>query len=392
MPDNMLPEKHFPLQNLQLERTDLYTFEGDKSKPLLLFGLRGPGGMNCLWPVIELLAGEGYTTDLLIDSAAKRILETKNHQFAKQPSESPLKRIMETKPAVAVTEFSAGGGTAFPISWTEKSYNVPTVWVEDYPGVPSNFYPESLKIDPTYLCVINEATRQMAIKKRQRMNPDNIVVTGHPDYDKYAYINKDKIRKETREKLQVTDDEFLIVFSGLLQPNTSEILEQLVGSLNSLQTQKKLTLLLSKHPRDTFPEEEYDRILAPFRGKVLKQSVISSDEIGFASDLLIAPGASTEAIKSAYRRVPSVIVFTPDDASGLNNDNLPINLRSGAGEGVFSYEDLGATLHKMINDEEARQSQIRKMAESFSSDGRSAQRVASVIKRAAQIHLKETPY
>jgi len=48
MPDNMLPEKHFPLQNLELERSDFYTFEGDKSKPLVLFGLRGPGGHELL--------------------------------------------------------------------------------------------------------------------------------------------------------------------------------------------------------------------------------------------------------------------------------------------------------------------------------------------------------
>lgn len=377
-----LPEHAFPLQDKELERTDLYTSSGDTTKPLILFGLRGPGGMNCLWPVVETLQRQNYPIDLLIDSAAKRILETKNPSFTKQPEESPLERIMEIHPAVAVTEFSAAGGAAFPISWTENSYNVPTVWVEDYPGVPSNFYPESLKINPTYLCVINEATRQMAIRKRPNMDPDHIVVTGHPDYDKYASIDKDKIRNETREKLQVAGDEFLIVFSGLLRPETSEVLKHLVESLNSLQTQKKLTLLLSKHPRDTFPEDEYDRILSSFRGKVLKQGAVSSDEIGFAGDLLIAPGASTEAIKSAYRRVPSMIVFSEGEANALTNDNLPINLRSGASEGVFSYEDLGGSLDKMINDEEAKQLQIKKMAENLNSDGRSVERVTEVIKKA----------
>lgn len=127
MTEQKLPERAFPLQNYELERTDFYRFEGDKSQPLILFGLRGPGGMNCLWPVIEVLKKENYPIDLLIDSAAKRILGTKNSDFIKQPSESPLKRIMETKPAVAITEFSADEGTALAVTWSEESFGVPTV-------------------------------------------------------------------------------------------------------------------------------------------------------------------------------------------------------------------------------------------------------------------------
>ena len=386
MPDNMLPEKHFPLQNLELERTDFYTFEGDKSKPLILFGLRGPGGMNCLWPAVKLLKDEGYPTDLLIDSAAKRILETKNHQFTKELSESPLKRIMEAKPAVAVSEFSADAGTALTVTWSEESYGVPVVWVEDYPDVLGSYtdlYESSMRINPDYLCVMSAATRDLAIKRRPTMDTSRIIVTGHPDYDKYANVNREEVRKETREKLGVGEEDFLIVYSGLLPPQTPEVLEHLVENLNHSETKKNLVLLLSKHPRDMHPEQEYDKILANFKGRIMKQGEISSDDIGFACDLLIAPRPSTQVLKSAYRRVPSMFVFTETDATQLTNDRLPITLRVGASEGVFNYQDLKNGLGKLINDNNYREQLIAKMAQHFNSDGHSAERVVKVIKKAA---------
>src|SRR3989344_1881810 len=386
MPDSMLPEKHFPLQNLELERTDFYTFEGDKSKPLLLFGLRGPGGMNCLWPVVELLRGEGYPTDLLIDSAAKRILETKNRQFTKQPAESPLKRIMETKPAVAVSEFSADAGTALTVTWSEESYGVPVVWVEDYPDVLGSYadlYDSSMRINPDYLCVISEATRDLAIKRRPTMDPSKIIITGHSDYDKYSNIDREIARNETRKKLDINEQDFLIVYSGLLPPQTPEVLEHLVETLNQSNIQQDLVLLLSRHPRDMHPEQEYDNVLANFKGRAMKQGEISSDDIGFACDLLIAPGPSTEVLKSAYRRVPSMFIFTEADAAQLSNDRLPITLRVGASEGVFDYQDLKNGLQRVIGDKPYRDQLIGKMERYFNSDGHSAQRVAEVIKKAA---------
>ena len=384
--EGKLPEKHFPLQNLELERTDFYTFEGDKSKPLILFGLRGPGGMNCLWPVVELLRDEDYPTDLLIDSAAKRILETKNHRFTKQPSESPLRRIMEAKPAVAVSEFSADAGTALTVTWSEESYGVPVVWVEDYPDVLGSYadlYDSSMRINPDYLCVISEATRDLAIKRRPTMDPSKIIITGHSDYDKYSNIDREIARNETRKKLDINEQDFLIVYSGLLPPQTPEVLEHLVETLNQSNIQQDLVLLLSRHPRDMHPEQEYDNVLANFKGRAMKQGEISSDDIGFACDLLIAPGPSTEVLKSAYRRVPSMFIFTEADAAQLSNDRLPITLRVGASEGVFDYQDLKNGLQRLIGDKTYRDQLIGKMERYFNSDGHSAQRVAEVIKKAA---------
>jgi len=342
--------------------------------------------MNCLWPVVELLRDEGYPEDLLIDSAAKRILETKNHQFTKEPSESPLKRIMEAKPAVAVSEFSADAGTALIVTWSEESYGVPVIWVEDYPDVLGhyvNLNDSSMRINPDYLCVMSDATRDLAIKRRPTMDISRIIVTGHPDYDKYANVDREEVRKETREKLGVGEEDFLIVYSGLLPPQTPEVLEHLVKNLNQLDDQRNLVLLLSRHPRDMHPEQKYDKVLANFKGKVIKQGEISSDDIGLACDLLIAPGPSTEALKSAYRRIPSMFVFTETDAAQLTNDRLPITLRVGASEGVFDYQDLKNGLQRLIGDKTYRDQLIGKMELYFNSDGHSAERVVEVIKKAA---------
>ena len=241
-----------------------------------------------------------------------------------------------------------------------------------------------MRINPDYICVISEATKDLAIKRRPTMDASRIIVTGHPDYDKYSTIDGEKVRKETRQKLSIDEDDFLIVYSGLLPPQTPEVLEHLVENLSRLDTQQNLILLLSPHPRDTHPEQEYDKVLANFKGKVLKQGgVSSSDDIGFACDLLIAPGPSTEALKSAYRRVPSMFVFTEADAAQLTNDRLPITLRVGASEGVFDYQDLKTALQKLINNSTYREQLIRKMRQYFNTDGHSAERVAEVVKRAA---------
>lgn len=383
MPDSMLPEKHFPLQNLELERTDLYSFGGDKSKPLLLFGLRGPGGMNCLWPVIEVLEKEQYPMDLLIDSAAKGILQSQNSEFHPQPSESPLKRIMGTKPAVAVTEFSAGGGAALPISWTEKSYNVPIIWIEDFPGQPSSYDAQSLKLNPNFLCVINQFTKQIHRKLRPTMDPENIIVTGHPDFDKYASINPEEVKERTRKLIGVNNGEFLVVYSGQLPPETPDILEHLVDSLNKIETDGELVLLFSRHPRDTSSEETYENILNKFKGKIASQGKISSDDIGFAADLLVTM-TSTEGLKSAYRKVPSIHVMPKELIGEVVSDLVPLPVQTGASLGVFSYPDLTEAVEKSINDHNFRNRQIENMSLYFNSDGNAAQRVAEVIKGAAK--------
>ena len=382
MPNNMLPENHFPLQDLELERTDLYTLEGDESKPLLLFGLRGPGGMNCLWPVIKIVKREHYPVDLLIDSVAKRILKSQDSGFLEQQPESPLKRIMEIKPAAAVTEFSADGCTALALEWSEQSYKVPTVCVEDFPGTTSG-NPEYLRINPTYLCVQNETARRIAIKHRPSMNPENIVVTGHPDFDKYASINSEKVKEQTRKGIGVETDDFLVVYSGQLPPETPDILDHLVDGLNEVRTDKKLVLLFSRHPRDTLAEESYQNILKRFKGKIVSQGKIPSDDIGFASDLL-ATMTSTEGLKSAYRRVPSIHIMPRELIGNINQDFVPLPVQSTVSQGIYSYSELTEALERNINDQNFRYSQIESMKQQFVSDGKAAQRVADVIKRAAK--------
>lgn len=382
MPDNMLPEKHFPLQDLELERTDLYTFQGDRSKPLLLFGLRGPGGINCLWPVIEVLKGEQYPIDLLIDSAAKRILKSQDSGFSEQQPESPLKRIMEIKPAVAVTEFSAGGGVALALEWSEQSHQVPTVCVEDFPGTTSR-NPEYLRINPTFLCVQNETARRIAIKRRPSMNPDRIIVTGHPDFDKYAQIDPEEVKERTRKLLGVGNDEFLVVYSGQLPPETPDILKHLVNSLNAVTTDKKIVLLFSRHPRDTSDGKTYQDILKEFEGRVISNGTTFSDDAGFAADLLVTM-TSTEGLKSAYRRVPSIHVMPEELIGKVDPDFIPVPVQAESSLGVFSYSGLTEAVERSINDQNFRSRQIENMNQHFISDGNAAQRVAEVIKRAAE--------
>lgn len=380
--ENKLSERAFPLQNPELERTDLYTFYGDESKPSVLIGLRGPGGINYLWPVIEILEKENYPMDLLIDSVAKRIFKTKKSEFIEQPLESPLKRIMEIKPSIAVTEFSADGGVALPIEWSEQSFNIPTVCVEDFPGGTSDTS-EFLRINPTYLCVLNETAKQMAIKKRPKMNPDNIIITGHPDFDKYHNIDKEKIRKETREKLGVEEEEFLVIYSGQLPPQTPDVLEHIIDSLNQVLTDKKLVLLFSRHPRDLTEEKIYEDILKRFNGKIVKQDKISSDEIGLSCDLLLTIN-STEGLKSAFRRVPSVHILPQELLGEISEDGIPLPVLAGASTGVFSYTNLTQSLENSINDEGLRKQQLEKSVRGFKTDGLAASRVANVIKKASQ--------
>lgn len=375
-----LPEKHFPLQDPELERTDLYYFEGDKQKPMILFGLRGPGGFDCLWPVILQLQGDDYPLDLLIDSRAKERLLKRKSNFKKLPEGSPLKRIMELEPSVVVTEFSADDGLGLVLEWSEKGYGVPVVCVEDYPG--STATAGSLKIDPDFLCVFDERTKGITEINRPGMSPGSIVATGNPAFDEYLNINPQILRKVGRERCGVSDEEFLIVFAGQLPPQTPQMLNHVVEELNNTFG-KSFVFLFAKHPRDTNSRGFYERLLGKFQGRVIFQEEVD-ERTGHGCDLLITM-TSTQALRSCFRRVPLVQILPKELNLGLDyspSDYPPLAVVTKAAFVCNSFENLGETLKEAILDKVKRQERVEIMEREFLTDGKNTQRVVEVIKGA----------
>lgn len=208
-------------------------------------------------------------------------------------------------------------------------------------------------------------------------------MTGHPDYDRYHEIDGAKVREETRQKLGVDKNQFLIVYSGLLPPETTETLDHLTKELNKVDSEKEIVLLLSKHPRDTFPEEDYKRILGQFKGKVLMQGKFTSDQICYACDLLIAPGPSTEGLKAGYRGIPSLHIMTHDLYGDYPNEKIPLPVQAGASGFVEDFPQLYLELEKAVKFEDFRNKLVENARREFSTDGKAVERVAEVIKKAA---------
>jgi hypothetical protein len=227
-------------------------------------------------------------------------------------------------------------------------------------------------------------------KRRLDMHPNRIAVTGSPIFDEYAGANHEERREQARTKLEVSSNEFVVLFSGQNPPATPIALRQTVDALNAMKKTKALVLLFSRHPRDT--ATDYSHILSTFGGRVEYQSErgLSTEEAGYAADLLVSTH-STEALKSMHRGVPTLhigihkdLVRTPD----YNQfEQPPFPVQADASFWVSDGDDAEESARvftEAVENDGKRQRILLKAREAIKinkedPDGRSAERVAAQI-------------
>ena len=396
-----LPRDKFELQNWPLERTDLFCHIGKgKNRPRILSSLRDPGEANALIPVFEKLA-EGCDLFVMADSRGKEILERSELNFlkAKKPTvekddlRDPLLRIASIKADLILTGFSMIPGSELALTANAQYDHVPVIWVEDYPGdifVHCNRREALKRLVPDYFCVVNDWAKRKELENRPDYDPDKIIVTGQPSFDRFAYEDREGIKRRVRETLGIAKDEKFIVYIGTTTEIVSpETLKFLIKGLKDCGL-ADYKLAVRRHPRDVNSKEAYEGVYQEISTKVVDTTMFTTSEVGIAADLVVSTG-STEAVAAVYRGIPSLHIYIREmlekhrDKGDYFLGPPPEVVEDESAPVVYKEDEIGPILKKIFFDEDY-QAELKKKMDRWQTDGHATDRVVNLVLRTARDH------
>ncbi|MDP3724701.1 MAG: hypothetical protein Q8R11_03670 [bacterium] len=385
-----LPEHHFPLQDLELERTDLYlSWKPKENAPFILIGARDPGGANALLPVLRSLLQSECQVGVLTDSKAKEMLSTKLPDFFSYHNLDPLRQVASMRPdAVVVGLTSFQPGIEMTLTANAAIDGIPVVWVEDYPGCIFPHYRDIQTVPwllPDVLCVANEWAKQRELDANPTFSPEKVIVTGLPNLDRIAHEDRIGTRVRVREELGISPNETLIVYMGIPTEANLETLHALVQALRHFP-QVPIRLVNRRHPRDTIHQSFYKEILSPFGDQVIDTDTFSTDDIGLSADLVVTT-YSTTGIESVYRQIPTLHILIPEIIAKAESSNIedPIVVQDGASPCARTKGEIAPLLERFFFDPVLQTTLVSRMRH-WTVDGMASKRIAELILQLTQIH------
>lgn len=383
-----LPIDKFPLQNYELERTDLlWRIGAGNKRTRILVGLRDPGEANALLPVLNKLTQEPCDMFVMADSLGKKMVENAALGFTRSRSFDPLLRIVSIKADIMLTGFSGMPGTELALTANARQSGIPVVWIEDYPGGILPYYrlnkphPTNPAVIPDYIFVVNEWAKEEELKYIPGFNPSKIIVTGQPAFDSIAVEDRQGTRARVREALKMGSGESLIVYMGIPTIASAEALEILVKGINDLGL-RNFRLVNRRHPRDTTPNETYDQITDSVRPCIVDTTGFTTDKVGMAADLVITT-YSTTGIEAVQRGVPSIHILIKDIlAKSESGENVPIPppVLDGSSLAVYKPEEMADVLNQALLQPDF----LRQKMSKWKVDGHATDRVVDLILKIAR--------
>jgi hypothetical protein len=390
----------------------VYKCEGSSGKSVIV-ALKNTGPLNFMRPVFQRLKERGLTIYLRLTGVAEsKIPEIEKDLEGFSRVDSSELDSVQVDVIVRTVDDSPEGASALPQDFEQRNWRATVINVEDFPGngnKPSNGSP----VSHDSIVVIDEDAREAAIARNPNLDPSKIVVTGRPDFDKYAYadveVERSSARSWLREKHGVPDEHFVVVFSGQLAPAAETALDRFAKQLMAYTSQSEtpITFVYSFHPRAlTQPEQagfvaHAGKIFEALRAAGVTVVIInepvgdpnrpSPDTLGYAADLFVHTH-STEGIASAHRGTPTLSVGFPKEGHEAHYDEAqPGGKKSKAiTEGSEFHvsedatdEEAQSTLKDAIENTDEQGKRIAKGRELFKADGKAGDRVAQVIEDAA---------
>lgn len=397
----VLPERAFPMRNPELERTKVFWHRKGEAFPTLLTGFRDPGSTGVHLPVIKRLLDE-MNICIFTDSNGQRLLEQSGLGFeAQDVGDSAILAISQAVDLadVILTGVSTDPGieTALLANARWDKLNNPgqrptVIGIEDYPGALAwNLYSQRQIpgwVQPDYLCVANAWAKQNELKHLpEGLSEDKIIVTGQPSLDRLTQEDVAKVRKQIRKKLNISDDQTLIVYMGTdIAGETNQTLEFLIEVLERTAP-SNYRLALRTHPKDPTTSETYDHTFESVKEKRVVTLDLTTDQVGMVADLVITNGSST-GMDAIYRGIPSVNVMISDPPKTyedtLKSFPMPMT-EDGAIPLAVTPQDLQKILSKIFSDP-PRVSELRKKMANWKVDGYASERVANFVLEIAKEH------
>lgn len=351
----------------------------------VVVAVRDPGAARFMLPVIEQLKKKDYTVVLVLSGWALKNV----HEFSgfAQPASS------ETSMPDVVVRTSAdlrnGGLHALPESLEKLWRDAYFLDIDDAPGSSDRIVMNGRRA-PDEVAVFSALAKTDLLESRSDLTPAQVSVTGNPDFDQFAARNSIEERRAARGALSVTEDEFLVMFPGQLEPVASYILEHTVNAINALQLEKPIVFFHTNHPRATEAERAlFSDILKRLSCRVIDWKGASGN-LGYGADLVMHTH-STEGLKAVFRSVPVVVLgfpetFTYDYMEAYPRGKPPFQVRSGAGfwvPEISDFQESVSVFRTAIQDDQSRLEMINSASAAFNADGQATARVVSLMERAS---------
>lgn len=383
-----LPEHALPLQNLELERTDLFVREGKgEIRARILMGMRDPGEAAVLVPVLEQLKDKPVDIFMWTDSRAKEKFKSSNLGFKELPPSNPLISMSAIKGDLVVAGVSMNPGSEFALTENAHYDGVPVVWISDYVmgsvfARNKDVVKSNPRVLPDYLLVANEWVREQELKNLPvGFNPDRVIVTGQPAFDRLASEDREGTRSRVRDDLGISEHEKLVTYIGAIGEVSTQSLrilaEGLVGS--GFEDYK---LAIRRHPRDHVAMEDYLEIVRKARigERLIDTSDKTIDEAVLSSDLVVNT-LSTTGMESVYRGIPVLHVWIEDFIKKSELEGaalLPPIVEDGTSPAIFNEAQSCDVLRKLLTNENYILELKEKMAR-WKIDGHAAERASNFI-------------
>jgi len=219
------------------------------------------------------------------------------------------------------------------------------------------------------ICVIDSEAERL-IRRRFPGLAVPVVETGSPAFDPLFSEDRLAVQARIKTELGIPDEKLItVVLPGL---EHTMLAREVASALREVKG--NYTYAIRRHPRDSASQATIDEIFAGIDSVDTHTPGYSTEDIGAASDLVIAQ-RSTYSLKAAARQIPNISMarFVPDGFT------LPL-VDSGA-----SIPAEPSDLPKLIPEILARESLYTALManmEPYRVDGKSALRVTDLVYRA----------
>lgn len=337
------------------------------------------GGFNGMKPLVEKLRLAGEEITFFVTGKAAEMVHG-HEEFISTETVKDIFRGREL-PDILLTSMDSVGGGGRDLVPILRREGVTTLAVQDFWGIRAEWRNQKYWTD--WVLVGDRIGKQLTVDSWTGYNPDHVIITGYPAFDKYAGYDVKAAKEQLRESLNVLE-EMPIVLAGIDDlPGSGAMCRDIVEALNAIC--REVCLIVRPHPalKDRSPDEVqiFKAALEEFDAGVLIRDTGDLDlsKIIAGSTVTLAM-FSTILVEAACLYRQAIAILYPETGAAhfqaqTGIDEFPL-VGLGCAKKAENFEELRRLLKQSLNQGLG----LKEMqAKELKLDGCSAQRAASFI-------------
>lgn len=352
-------------------------------------GCKDRGGAHGIAQVYWRLFEKGHIATVFCNGVGRDSLIEAGVPFT-ECGNSPKDVLKLGLPDLWVSSMDSEGGIGFLVAQAlkESDWNGKIVVVSDYPtsgGLLGNEWPH---YKPDIITAGDSVSASIIRRAWPDFDPNSIIETGYPAFDRFDQVEVQAVRTRTRELLNVPAEAFFVTL--LTNIDDTVFLAQKLGQ--AFPKSHSNLFSVRPHPamKERAPElfDELEKVLGPWEKQYIKSDSVSTIEAICASDVIVAP-CSTALAEGAMLRVPGINFYTYEVKRWyLESIHHIANRFPWAESGVVAEARVKSDVEKLLS--EAKTGELKQrllpLQEQFFPHGmRSSETVASIIEVQANL-------